>query len=249
MLKQLASSIMMRLGLKVVPVNAPSYRFHSEHYLRHTARRLEHLASLQIPVAGTSVLEVGAGIGDHTDYYLDRNCRMTTTEAREENLAYLRQRFPNSDIRHLDMDNPEDLTGGPWDVVHCYGLLYHLSRPEQALDFMARNCKQLLLLETCVSFGDEQQENLTSEDVKNPTQALTGTGCRPTRTWLHTRLMQNFEYVYTPTTQPNHEEFPLDWTLTPDSRSLTRAVFIASRTALDNKQLSTELLMRQTRHP
>ena len=51
----------------------PAYEFHSHHYMRHNARRLEHLASLQIPVDGRTVLEVGAGIGDLSHFYLDRN--------------------------------------------------------------------------------------------------------------------------------------------------------------------------------
>lgn len=249
MLKRLTSSAMARLGLKAVPLNSPASRFHSDHYLRHTARRLEHLASLQIPVSGNTVLEVGAGIGDHTDYYLDRECKVTITEARDENLAYLRQRFPDSEIRFLDMDNPADLDDGPRDIVHCYGLLYHLSKPERAIEYMARHCRHLLLLETCVSFGDEMQENLTGEDARNPTQALTGTGCRPTRNWLHAQLGKYFEYVYIPRTQPNHEEFPLDWSGTPEPGGLTRAIFVASRSGLDNEQLSGELLMQQTRHP
>ena len=46
--------------------------FHPQ-YVRHNARRLEHLASLRIPVVRMTVLEVGAGIGDHSHYYMDRN--------------------------------------------------------------------------------------------------------------------------------------------------------------------------------
>ena len=40
---------------------------HSENYLRINGRRLEHLASLGLPLDGRTVLEVGAGLGDLTD--------------------------------------------------------------------------------------------------------------------------------------------------------------------------------------
>lgn len=40
--------------------------FHSIFYLRHNARRQEHLATLGLDLGNKSVLEVGAGIGDHT---------------------------------------------------------------------------------------------------------------------------------------------------------------------------------------
>ena len=69
------------LGLRLVRSDSTEDvegTFHSWHYLRHNARRLEHLASLQIPIRGKSVLEIGAGIGDHSSYYLDRGCTVTS---------------------------------------------------------------------------------------------------------------------------------------------------------------------------
>src|ERR1700690_221318 len=88
------------VGRFVSPVRA----FHNHHYLRHNARRLEHLASLRIPVAGSSVLEVGAGIGEHSHYYIERECRIRITEAREDNLAQIRSRYPHSRVQMLDME-------------------------------------------------------------------------------------------------------------------------------------------------
>jgi len=95
-----------RLGVDVVRYRAPVSEFHSEAYLRHNARRLEHLASLCAPLAGRTVLEVGAGIGDHSHFYLDRGCVVTITEARSENLDVLRERYPGCDVRYLDLDDP-----------------------------------------------------------------------------------------------------------------------------------------------
>jgi hypothetical protein len=224
--------------------------FQTYHYLRHNARRLEHLASLSIPVAGMTVLEVGAGIGDHTEYYLDRSCDITITEARSRNIEILLSRYPNEKVLHLDLEHPRPLGGAPFQVVHCYGLLYHLSSPEQALRFLSDNCLQLLFLETCVSFGRERVVNLVKENNADVTQALSGVGCRPTRPWLFDQLQRYFAYVYCPRTQPNHEEFPLDWTAPEKhSYSLQRSVFVASRVELDSAILSRNLLDTQTRHP
>jgi 2-polyprenyl-3-methyl-5-hydroxy-6-metoxy-1,4-benzoquinol methylase len=142
------------MGFDLVHRQDPVRAFHSNHYLRHNARRLEHLASLGLPLAGRSVLEVGAGIGDHSHFYLDRGCRVTITEAREENLRCLRERYPDCSVQFLDMERPERVDGAPFDVVHCYGLLYHLRTPKEALAFLARQARGLLLLETCVSFGE-----------------------------------------------------------------------------------------------
>jgi hypothetical protein len=227
----------------------PALQFHSDRYLRHSARRLEHLASLRIAVAGKSVLEVGAGIGDHSGYYLDRGCPITITETRPDSLRYLRDRYPGCDIQHLDMETPRRLASAPYDVVHCYGLLYHLKNPAQALAYLSQNARQMLFLETCVSFGNEEATHLESELQADPTQAWSGTGCRPTRPWVFKRLQTLFEHVYVPKTQPNHDEFPLDWTAPEKHRApFSRAVFIAARKELENPLLSPCLMDQQIRH-
>ncbi len=196
-----------------------------------------------------SVLEIGAGIGDHSQYFIDRGCAITITEARPENLEYLKTRYPDCSIQALDMEYPSPIVGAPFDIVHCYGLLYHLSNPEQALDFLCRNAGKLLLLETCVSFGGGDFVNLASETQYDLTQAYSGTGCRPTRKWLFDKLGEHFKYVYIPKTQPCHEEFPLDWTA-PEKHAaaLQRAVFIASHQPLEQDVLVSSLIMKQSRH-
>jgi len=227
----------------------PVQTFHSDQYLRHNARRLEHLASLQIPVSGLSVLEVGAGIGDHSHYFIDRGCDITITEARDENIAYLNARYPKHNIQFLDMESPAPIEGTPFDLVHCYGLLYHLSQPKEALEFLSQNTAKLLFLETCVSFDDGKQINPVDEEQSNPSQAYSGKGCRPTRAWIFAQLQALFDYVYLPETQPWHEEFPLDWTAPERHKApLQRSVFIASREALDNEGLTSTLVAQQSRH-
>lgn len=194
--KKIVRRFLRKIGYQVVSLNAPTTHFHSDRYLRLNARRLEHLASLRIPVAGMSVLEIGAGIGDHSHYYTDRGCGITITEARAENLEYLQSRYPTSDIQYLNMERPSRIDGAPFELVHCYGVLHHLGNPGEALEFMARNATRMLFLETCVSFGEREAVNLVKEPLSDPTQAYSGHGCRPTRPWLFKRLQELFDYVY-----------------------------------------------------
>lgn len=242
------------LGLHVRNADDPRFFFHSFQYLRHNGRRLEHLASLRIPVQGVKVLEVGAGIGDHSGYYLDRGCQVTITEPRPSNLDILRLRYPGADIRQVDLENMEQtkmqLKGLSFDVAHCYGLLYHIQNPAAVLEFLGGVTQGVLLLETCVSFGDASQINVVSEVQKDPTQANSGLGCRPTRSWIFEKLKELFPFVYLPVTQPNHPEFPIDWTR-PElhKEPLSRAIFVASKTELTNDQLAGQLLSVQARHP
>ncbi len=222
--------------------------FLSNYYLRHDQRRQEHLASLRLDIAGSTVLEVGAGIGDHTSFFVDRGCRVVTTEARPENLEILRSRYPDLEVHHLDLDRPDAATiGGPFDIVYCYGLLYHLDKPAEALEFMARHCQKMLLLSTCVSWGDGESVNPLQEDAQDPTQSVSAQGCRPTREWVYNQLKRHFQFVYMSLTQPSHKEFPVDWSAPPPANVLTRSVFIASRQRLDNELLVEGIPAQQRR--
>lgn len=244
----------------------PIQDFHSYWYLRHNQRRLEHLVSLEcaggLDLRNKAVLELGAGVGDHTHFFLDRGCRVLTTDGRPENFEVLRRVYSGNArvvVEQLDMDDPpappEFLKGRTIDVVYCYGLLYHLAGPEQAIAFMSGCCgawrdgrpgdSGLLLLETCVSLGRQPEMNPVQEPHLSPTQAVSGTGCRPTRVWVFEQLRRHFAHVYLPITQPLHEEFPIDWTVAPPPGRLIRAVFVASRRPIADPLLLGEIVMRQ----
>ena len=104
----------------------------------------------------------------------------------------------------------------------------------------------MLLLETCVSPHEGIAQNPVPEAAESPTQAVSGTGCRPTRAWLRQELGRHFQHVYFTRTQPWHEQFPSDWSNPPPG--LTRAVAVASRESLESAKLTTEIPMLQERH-
>jgi SAM-dependent methyltransferase len=214
--------------------------------LRMNERRMEHLASLRLDLAHASVLEVGAGVGNLTSFFVDRGCKVVSTEARPENLKHLAARYPDIQTRLLDLDHPDLTFPDPFDIVFCYGLLYHLKNPAEAIAYMARQCRKLLLLETCVSFGEQEALNAVEEDKGRVSQAVSGTGCRPTRPWVYARLKQHFPFVYSTVTQPSHPMFPLDWSAPAAHKDpLVRTVFIASKTKLDNPFLVEGLPVKQ----
>ena len=221
--------------------------FFSDSYQQHNVARLQHLASLGLPLDGKRVLEVGAGIGDHSIFYLYRNCDVLPTDGRRENVEFLKRRL-NIRAEVLDPErNIEQMSSlGRFDVLHCYGFLYHISNPEVFLAHAPR-CAAMMVLETCVSFGDQLEKNPVGEQAEVLCQALHGKGCRPTRPWIMHELKKGYPHVYCTRTQPKHPEFPLDWTQPPaNPRALIRAVFVASHAPISNPLLTSELPLRHS---
>lgn len=221
----------------------PVETFHSVHYLRHNDKRLQHLDALNLVKQGMKVLEVGAGIGDHTRFLLSKGCIVTATEARPGNLKILKETFPQVEVTLLDLDAPDPNFKSGFDTIYCYGTLYHLSKPNVGIKFMAER-GQLLLLETCVSYGNGVSVNLLQENVSDPSQSFNGFGCRPTRPWVFAELKKYYPFVYVTKKQPNHEEFPLDWTR-ETTAGLHRAVFVASCSQINSSGLLIELPAKQ----
>jgi hypothetical protein len=231
-------------------VTDPLPYFRNPYYFRLNQRRFEHLVSLGLPLRGSSVLEVGAGIGDHTEFFLDRECAVTATEGREDNLRLLSKRFRGDarvKIQKLDLDDLPAERAPLHDVVYCYGVLYHLQRPGPALEYLAPAAGRMMLVETVVDPGSGEEENLVAESDRRCSQSLRGEGCRPTRGWVVARLREHFPHVYVPMTQPWHDEFPIDWSAAGALPTI-RAVFVAARGPVSNPLLTEGLPLVQRRH-
>ncbi len=197
--------------------------------------RLAHLDSLGLPVAGKRVLDVGCGVGHHGAFYWERGCSVLCVDAREENIQALRRRYPQLEA-HVANAETDDLSGfGAFDIVHCYGLLYHLENPIAALRNIAAVCREILLLETIVC--DHPMAILRIEDeTLSSNQALGGLGCRPSPGFVAMALNRiGFPFVYAPRRVPDHEDFAFErrgnLDTGRDGHNL-RCVFVGSKTPL-----------------
>jgi len=204
--------------------------------------RLDHLASLEIPVQGKSVLDVGCGVGHLSGFFAERGARVVCVDARPENIARLHSLYPDREARvaNVEFDPLSEL--GRFEIVFCYGLLYHLENPIAALRNIASCCGELLLLETVVTDYPRPIFQLADEPPATKNQAVSGFGCRPSPAFVAMALSRmGFPFVYASDTRPNHPDFNFEWTgdgeWSRDGR-LLRSIFVASRTKLCNPHLT-----------
>ena len=212
--------------------------------------RQDHLASLGLDLAHKTVLEVGAGVGLHSGFFEKLGCTVISTDARPENVDEHIRRYPyrKGHVETADLNKPGSHGKfGKFDIVYCYGTLYHLEDPALCIRELSGNCRELFLLETCVSPEDNNQINNIGENSETKNQSYSGTGCRPARDWIMNELKKYYPFVYYSKCQPDYPDYTLHWPAPADNVNNTRAVFVASRTPIESGTLISELLHSQSR--
>ena len=227
---------------------SPFWVFLEPEALRINKARQEHLASLQLDIVNKRVLEVGAGIGLHTGFFEERGCDVVSTDGSAINVAEMMRRYPHRKLGVLDLDRAAELSAlGMFDLVYCYGTLYHLSDPEGALARLATICDGQILIETLVLRGKHPECHFAL-DPPSPNQSIHRIGTRPTRPWVMESLRRNFGYSYSTLDQPDYPDFVTDWELMSHNGNL-RAVFVGSKYPLALSTLSETLPKRHRNAP
>ena len=206
--------------------------------------RMHHLGSLGLDLEGKRVLEVGAGIGELTWFWEELGCEIVSTEARQGNIEYNLSRYPGRTVLKRDVtmkDSHKDL--GMFDIVFCYGLLYHVPDPAFVIADLSKVCKSLFLVDTMVDIKDGPPEVGGRTEFVGINQGLYDRACTPTRSWFMQELACHYAHAYVTRTQPGNFYFHLSW---PVSKGcIARAIFVASRDNLELPTLSTTLIMEQ----
>jgi 2-polyprenyl-3-methyl-5-hydroxy-6-metoxy-1,4-benzoquinol methylase len=220
------------LATETRPEGGGTEGFETADAMRINAARLANLGSLGLPLEGRSVLDVGSGPGHLAQFFVDRGCRIVSTDARAENIERMHELYPAHDGHVADVEHDDLSRFGRFDVVFCYGLLYHLENPIQALRNMASACDDLLLIETMVCDSTAPVLRLEDEYL-SANQALRGLAHRPSPTWLATALDRiGFRHVYLPQQPPEHPDYRFEWKNnleTARDGHLLRAIFVAGR--------------------
>jgi FkbM family methyltransferase len=214
--------------------------FQEPEALRINRARQEHLARLGLDLHAKRVLEVGAGIGLHTAFFEERGCDVLSTDGNPVNIAEMLRLYPHRKLGVLDLDRVVDLADlGSFDIVYCYGTLYHLQDPDGALARLAAVCTGQILVETLVAPGSYPELHCVVEPL-SANQGIRGIGTRPTRAWVMSALRRHFGYAYATLDQPNFPDFVTNWQLIARD-GILRAVFVGSKCPMQSPALTAVL--------
>lgn len=189
----------------------PEEIFNETFYKNFDKVRFEHFNTLGIDFKDMRILELGAGIGNHTEFLITKNPKqILAIEGRKENYDILKDRF----VKHhglvaayqFDLDNDIMFDTQYFDWIYNYGILYHLKKPFDFIKNLSNVPHTNMILETCVEL-DGDENNLAEGDT--PSQALNRVGSRPNMYKVIDELKKIYEKVTVPENQPKHQWFDI----------------------------------------
>jgi hypothetical protein len=188
---------------------SPLEIFNNKEYQQADIVRFKNFNLLNIDFDGKTILELGSGIGNHTDFILSKKPKkIVSIEGQLCNFDILKTKFKNNkkvQTIHHDLELPYPYLPDYFDWVYNYGLLYHLKNPFESIDYLKNLAHSNMILETCIEFNGEEN-NL--EEGNTPSQALNRIGSRPNKDILFEKLKTIYQNVYYPL-QPKHEWFDI----------------------------------------
>ena len=154
-----------------------------------------------------TTLDIGCGHGYFSEILKERNLDVLGVDGRADNVAECRVRHPGIRFEIGNIESPEITSMGKFDFVLCFGLLYHLENPCQAIRHLFALTGQAILIEAILAPGGENTAVLFDE-CEGEDQGLNHIAVVPSESFLVRMLhAAGFPAVYRAKHPPVHPEF------------------------------------------
>jgi FkbM family methyltransferase len=209
--------------------------FDQPHYESLNLARVEAarevLLDLKVQLHLETAIDVGCGLGHFSEFLRSIGFRVTAVDGRNQNVDEGSRRHPDIVFHTLDAESPALLDLGKFDLVFCFGLLYHLENPFRVLRNLHALTSKLLLVESMIRPGSKPQMDLVDEGTTED-QALLHIAFYPTEACL-VKLMYGagFPNVYRGARMPGHPHFQ-DSPSAPRLRTMLAASHTSLQTSL-----------------
>lgn len=190
--------------------------------IRHVVKRLKPALKL------SNAVDAGCGVGFYSKTLMECGLNACGFDGRGENVAEARHRYPQIPFERGDIEDRGILQLGRFDFVLCFGLLYHLENPLQAIRNLRGLTEKCLLLES-MCLPEWKPSMLLREEPRQEDQSLTDVALYASEGSLVKMLYRaGFRMVYRVIPLPDHDDFRE----TTEHRR-RRTVLLASYEAID----------------
>jgi tRNA (mo5U34)-methyltransferase len=213
------------IALKLTPFDQKEYRS----LIAARGKTIERVVKKLKPALGLSTaIDAGCGVGFFSRTLEESGLNACGFDGRAENIAEARRRFPEIPFERADIEDEKTLCLGRFDLVLCFGLVYHLENPLVAMRHLHALTEKCLLLES-MCIPDEKPTMLLREEPRQDDQSLTDMACYPSEGSLVKMLYRSgFRAVYRVAPLPAHDDFE-----ETREHSRRRTVLLASTKPID----------------
>jgi tRNA (mo5U34)-methyltransferase len=194
----------------VMPASKPLV-FDLEESVRFVEARGEFLrrflAAFRDRLQLRTALDAGCGVGYFSGLLQQMGFEVSAFDGRQDNVEEARRRHPGVRFFVADIDELKVEKLGTFDLVLCFGLLYHLENPLRAVRRLHAVTGKVLLIESVC--GPEQAPLFYMRDEPAlEDQALNAVACYPSEGALvKMAYTAGFPAVYRAARLPEHEDF------------------------------------------
>jgi FkbM family methyltransferase len=170
-------------------------------------------------------LDVGCGgLGYFSMLLKDQGLKVTAFDARLENVIQAQKLNPSIDFKLHDIEDPSVINLGAFDLVLCFGVLYHLENPFRAVRNLYALTKKYLIIESQTA-PCKSSSLILYEESRSINQSINYVVCMPTESSIIKMLYKaGFSSVYKACAFPDHEDFRSSLT-----RRRVRTLLLASK--------------------
>jgi FkbM family methyltransferase len=229
------------ITIKLTPFDQREYR----RLIEARGETIHRVVTKLKPALGLSnALDAGCGVGFFSQTLAECGLNVCGFDARPENVEEAQRRFPGIPFGLANVEDRGVLQLGRFDLVLCFGLLYHLENPLLAIRNLRAITEKCVLLES-ICVPDERPAFLLREEPDQRDQSVTEVSCYPSESGLVKMLYRSgFRNVYRVGELPHHEDFR-----ETAERAQRRTMLLASSVPVEISGFPLVLEPRQVEDP
>jgi len=155
----------------------------------------------------SKALDAGCGVGFFSQTLAECGLSVCGIDGRTENVREARHRFPDIPFEQGNIEERTILELGRFDLVLCFGLIYHLENPMVAIRNLRALTEKCLLLES-MCLPEEGPAMLLRAEPRQEDQSMSEVACYPSEGSLVKMLYRaGFGKVYRVIPLPDHDDF------------------------------------------
>ena len=192
----------------------------------------ELLRDVGVQLQLKSAIDVGCGVGDFSKFLFDLGFRVLGVDGRKENAEEAGKRYSAIEFLSKDAEELEAGRLGTFDLVLCFGLLYHVENPFRVIRKLFSLTEKMLIIEGICVPSPHPTMHLFDESVAED-QGLNYIAFYPSESCLVKMMYKaGFPFVYSFTRLPQDALYSETvW------RKRVRAMLVGSRERIEASQL------------